>query len=352
MKLFYSILLLLISIPSYSQNALSFEKSTHNFGKIKENAGIVRTSFSFKNVSSSSIKIQNISVSCGCTSPSWPKGQIEPGATNKIEVTFNPLNRPGEFDKSIDLVLDNNSHIQLNIKGDVVPKDKGLRDFYPILSGNLWFEATSLISGSLHNDSSMVISTKVYNPTSRAITIDWNNSSLPAYISPLIKRKQIIYPQDSLKISVVYHGNKRKDWGFLTDKFTILTDDTDTPNKQFTILLHLKERFSDKGPYAKLQLENKEHNFGRIGYDSSKRISVKVTNTGKKTLFIRKILNKCDCLSFRYSKKGIPPGGSALIRVTLNTEEHVGEFVKAFSIISNDPQQTSRMYLLKAYIGR
>ncbi|MEO0340380.1 MAG: DUF1573 domain-containing protein, partial [Bacteroidota bacterium] len=46
--------------------------------------------FTFKNISSDSIRIDNIRPSCGCTIPAWDKSFIAPNDTAEIKVDFRP----------------------------------------------------------------------------------------------------------------------------------------------------------------------------------------------------------------------------------------------------------------------
>jgi len=51
--------------------AMSFERTEHNFGTIKEEMGAVMTWFEFTNTGKSPLIIQRVSASCGCTTPTY-----------------------------------------------------------------------------------------------------------------------------------------------------------------------------------------------------------------------------------------------------------------------------------------
>jgi hypothetical protein len=102
---------------------ITFEKNTHDFGKIKEQDGVATVVFSFQNTGDAPLVINRVQASCGCTTPSWTREPILPGKTGNITAAYNPANRPGTFIKSISVFSNADTKpILLTIKGDVIPK--------------------------------------------------------------------------------------------------------------------------------------------------------------------------------------------------------------------------------------
>jgi archaellum component FlaG (FlaF/FlaG flagellin family) len=97
---------------------ITFDKTLHDFGTIPYE-GDGSCTFTFKNTGKEPLVLSNVSSSCGCTVPEWPKDPVEPGATGVIKVKYN-TRIPGNFGKSI-TVFSNaaNSPIALQIKGVV-----------------------------------------------------------------------------------------------------------------------------------------------------------------------------------------------------------------------------------------
>ncbi|MDD2285714.1 MAG: DUF1573 domain-containing protein [Paludibacter sp.] len=108
----------------FAQTAnISFEKKSHDFGKIKEQDGLATVVFSFKNTGDAPLVINRVQASCGCTTPSWTKEPVMPGKTGNITASYNPANRPGTFIKSISVFSNADTQpVLLVIKGDVIPK--------------------------------------------------------------------------------------------------------------------------------------------------------------------------------------------------------------------------------------
>ena len=94
---------LIVSIANAQQKEanISFEKETHDFGKIKESDGKVEHKFVFTNTGNSPLIITNVKASCGCTSPTWTQQPVMPGQKGFVSAVFDPRNRSGNFNKSI-----------------------------------------------------------------------------------------------------------------------------------------------------------------------------------------------------------------------------------------------------------
>lgn len=87
--------------PTTSQIAkIAFDKTVHEFGEIDEGDKVTH-SFKFVNSGTAPLIIEDVSVSCGCTIPSYPIMPVEPGATANIGVVFNSKGKFGTQKPSI-----------------------------------------------------------------------------------------------------------------------------------------------------------------------------------------------------------------------------------------------------------
>lgn len=78
---------------------ISFEKTEHDFGKIKQNQP-VETIFKFTNTGEVPLVITEVQSTCGCTVPEKPAEPIAPGKTGEIKVRFNGSGK-NQISKSI-----------------------------------------------------------------------------------------------------------------------------------------------------------------------------------------------------------------------------------------------------------
>ena len=103
---------------------VEFEKLTHNFGSIPEGPK-VEYDFNFTNTGSAPIIVVTAQAGCGCTTPEWPRFNIEPGKTAQIKVGYNSAGRPGPFTKDVNVTFapagnnDQQGSLKITIEGNV-----------------------------------------------------------------------------------------------------------------------------------------------------------------------------------------------------------------------------------------
>jgi len=96
---------------------ITFTSLVHDYGNILKNGDGV-CYFQFKNTGKADLQLTNVSSSCGCTVPEWPKEPIPPGQSAKIKVSYS-TSRVGPINKNIFVDSNVGERITLNIKGNV-----------------------------------------------------------------------------------------------------------------------------------------------------------------------------------------------------------------------------------------
>ena len=79
---------------------MTFAESKFDFGNIKQ-GDIVEHVFKFKNTGNAPLVIKQVDVTCGCTTPEWPKEPIAPGKSGTIKAVFNSAGKMGQQNKVI-----------------------------------------------------------------------------------------------------------------------------------------------------------------------------------------------------------------------------------------------------------
>ena len=81
--------------------------------------------FTFKNTGKEPLVLSNVTASCGCTIPDWPKDPIMPGKSSAIKVKYRTSNIGG-INKTITVISNagENPSVQLRIKGTVKKKEE------------------------------------------------------------------------------------------------------------------------------------------------------------------------------------------------------------------------------------
>lgn len=99
---------------------ITFTDSTlYNFGTVAEGAVIEKT-FHFKNDGKFPLIINNITSSCGCTTPEWPRDPIASQETSSILVRFNTKGKVGPQLKTVTVYANTTpAESELKIQGIV-----------------------------------------------------------------------------------------------------------------------------------------------------------------------------------------------------------------------------------------
>ena len=99
---------------------IEFEKDIHDFGKVIQGEK-VSYGFKFKNTGNADLLIAQVSTTCGCTVPKYPKKAIKPGEEEIINVMFDSEGKKGIQNKSITVVTNcQPSNMVIRIKAMVV----------------------------------------------------------------------------------------------------------------------------------------------------------------------------------------------------------------------------------------
>lgn len=110
--------------PVKKMPVIEFESLHYDFGEINQ-GDIVEIQIPFKNTGNAPLQILEADASCGCTTPTVPFLDILPGASNKIGIKFNSLNKTGEQKPT--LIIKSNTepayHV-FNMHGYVHPKEE------------------------------------------------------------------------------------------------------------------------------------------------------------------------------------------------------------------------------------
>ena len=85
-----------------AQAEIKFDKLTNDFGTFSESSPVVTCTFTFTNVGTQPLVVNQAVASCGCTVPEYTKDPVKPGEKGEIKVTYNGTGKfPGHFKKSI-----------------------------------------------------------------------------------------------------------------------------------------------------------------------------------------------------------------------------------------------------------
>jgi hypothetical protein len=104
------------------KTTLVFTDTKFNFGTVTE-GDVVEHAYHFKNTGTHPLLITRTDVSCGCTTPSFPKEPVPPGGEGDIVVQFNSSGKSGQQHKNV-LVHSNAQEAAISIGFDADVKEK------------------------------------------------------------------------------------------------------------------------------------------------------------------------------------------------------------------------------------
>lgn len=101
-----------------SKAEFKFDKETHDFGKIPQGKPVTHV-FTFTNVGTEPIIINEVKPSCGCSVAEFTKTPVKPGETGTISVTYNAAAKQ-PFTKNFTVRSNTKTPVKtLYIKGEV-----------------------------------------------------------------------------------------------------------------------------------------------------------------------------------------------------------------------------------------
>lgn len=331
--------------------SIKFDETTHDFGMLKRGDPAEHT-FTFTNTSSAPVSLTYVKASCGCTTPSWTREEVEPGKTGTIDVKYNSY-RVGRFTKSVTVKYDSVAKpVVLYIKGEVESPPPSDEEIYTISQGGLSFDKVVFSLGTIDSDQSREMEFKVKNTSPNAITFT-GKYEIDDYLS-INPGQTSLNPGEKSIITVTFNGNSFDQSQPFNSKAAFFTDDQLGEKKEFTISGRVNKVFSEEELANMPRIEFDRTEFKGQSVIEGEKLTVKYTfkNTGGSDLIIEDVRASCGCTATSPKDKVIPPGGSSEISATFDSRGRMGKQRKTITVRSNDPVQSSVLLRLEADVER
>ena len=322
---------------------ITFNETTHDFGKINEADGKVTTIFEFINEGMTPLVLTNVRASCGCTTPKWTHEPIEPGQKGQITVTYNPSGRPGRFQKTV--TVTSNATVpttKLYIKGEVIPKPAKPADEYSIKMGELSLKKQSINFSNVTKGANKAMAINYANTTDAPITVDIVADHMDFYFKPLVTRPEV-QPGETGIIQVALQSDECPIYGPVDATMYVVVNGKKILSDEYAISIkaNIKEDFSKMSVEERQQAPILEYtstiNLGTI--KAGKKVPTKFTlsNVGVNQLIIRRAFINDEAITLS-APKTIKGGKKADLKVELNTQNmKVGNYSRVITVITNDP---------------
>ena len=338
---------MLISVAAMAQEAvITFNETTHDFGKINEADGRVTTVFEFKNEGMAPLVLTQVRASCGCTTPRFTSEPVEPGQTGQITVTYNPNGRPGRFQKTVTVTSNaTEPTTRLYIKGEVIPKPAQPVDKYPVKMGVLGLQKKNINLGNVKRGAPKNIEIEYANNTQEEVKVELLHNGEESYWIPNVTLPTVA-PGQTGKIQLALQTATCPIYGPLETKFYVQVNGKRVLTDEYaiTIKANLVEDFSQmsaediqQAPIVEL---TNTHDAGVV--KAGKKLTTKLVlgNAGVNPLVVRRVYCNDNQVAVQQPKTAIKNGKKAEIRLDINTAQYApATYTREVMVITNDPKK-------------
>ena len=351
-QIFFWIKVSLIIVFLASQNkvytqvaGLQFDVTTFNFGVIPLGSTNNIAVFKYTYSGNEPLTITNVSTSCGCSTPVWPKTPIKNGDKGEITVSYDSKNKMGDFSEKF-LVTTNISSkaYQLEIKGKV---DEDLTNLYKSYSNTVELgirvQNSNLKYGYIYENKSDTLSLKLYNSSSEIRTLKL--AGLPNYLKLDGNSKLELCAGKIDSFKIILNASKAKSLGLIKGQLNILVDKTKNATYNNTIYYsaYIKKDISlltseQLTNAPKIEISPSVIKLSKVESKNEFSGVVKIKNEGNKSLKIANVKSNNTLLKLTVNRKTIPSGKESLLTIKYPEDYNKYSGQDIIFITSNDPK--------------
>ena len=324
-----------------SPTRIEWLSKEYNFGAFREADGPVTGSVRFVNKGDAPTYINRVRPSCGCTGASYTTSMIEPGDTATVTFTYNPLGRPGGFDKTVRVYVgEDNDLTSIRITGTVLGSEATISTNYPVEIGDLRLENTLIAAGELKRGSARHLFLNIYNQGDRTISPTWieNSEALQVDLAP-----ESISPGEVGTFSFYIRTVDEKHNGPFDYPVEIRADKNSKESVKVTVTgsivpdsRALPLETLDKAPQAFLLPEYID--FGQVDRKRDLSFEFTILNDGKTDLKVDRVYSRDKEVIIKRVPQKVKPGKSAAVKGVVRASGlSDGPFRLKVEVITDDP---------------
>ena len=323
--------------------SLRWLQTVADFGAFAESNGPATAVFRAVNTGDAPLVVLGARANCGCTTPTYDHGEVAPGDTLSVTVTYDPAGRPGRFKKYV--YVDTNtepSRSKLTIRGVIIGAPESVAARYPAVFGPLRLARSAILLGEAtkgHVKSAFEQGYNTSGHTVRPIVRD-----TPAWLDVRCTGDSV-GPGDILSLNFFIQPDKTPLYGIVRDTVTLVPDPQHSDDSfRLPVVVTFNEDFSrltdkDLAEAPAVSLDKETVALGRVPANTVVTGVFNITNTGRKPLIIRGISSGQQGVTVSAPNK-IKPGKTDKIAV----ETPVGDtpLNVRLQLIINDPARPVR----------
>lgn len=341
-------------VAAQSNASFVFEGTEWDFGRIREADGPVSHTFRFVNGGKKPILIDRVTTSCGCTTPSYSRAPIMPGAEGTIEVTFDPTGRPDSFRKEIYVISEKGRcRDLLVIRGEVIPRPRTVEDDYPyyMVSG-IRFDETTFAFRTLPQGGTRSMVVRYVNTSDRELPLAFSFTEQSGLLR--IDAPESVCAGCRGEITLTYSLPEGEDhYGLFHDNVILSAGGKESERSLYTSAIGVDDFARQSNEIApRLSIEGQYHDFGSIRRrEEPYTCRVTFENRGEEPLIVRYAETKPELKSDIEEGLRLEPGESRVFEVSFDTSDRMlGDYLGTLSVIVNDPLRPMRTIRIVARI--
>jgi hypothetical protein len=221
----------------------------------------------------------------------------------------------------------------------IVNSNPTMNDRFSKKTGSMRLSSTVFKLGKIRNNESRSDTVKIYNDGARDLSIV--PGKVPAHMQVSLGTANLA-PKSESCVAMTYDAGKKNDYGFVLDRFELITNDTVQPKKLISVTANIIEYFQpmtagDSAAIQKARWIEMSYDYGKIKQGAKVTHNFSVTNDGKRDLYIRKTKSSCGCLKTSATTDTIAPGTTGYITIEFDSYNKEGKDSRKMNVFLNDP---------------
>lgn len=290
------------------------------------------------------LNIDQVRVSCGCTTVDYPRQTIHRGDPFTVTATYD-ARQLGHFEKEVALFCNSSTKpFYLKMRGVVVEEANDFTGNFPYKVGGLMVDKNDVEFDDVNRGDYPVQLIHIRNNTPE--TVSPVIMHLPSYITATVSPTHIA-PGKTGVASLKLDSRKLRDLG-LTQTSVFLgkkPGEKVSLDKEISVSAVLLPDFDNMSETQlanapKINLSETTLDLGSFGDKSSKSGIIFIENTGRSELDIRSMQMFTSGMSVKLNKSKLKPGEQAKLKITVNKKQLRSARSKPrVLMITNDPTQ-------------
>lgn len=337
-----------VTLSVAAQSSLRFTRSVYDFGTIREADGKVSCTFEYVNRGKQPVVIDQVNVSCGCTTPEFSRKPILAGERGQMKVTFDPANREGEFAKEITVFTGGRRYrTTLRITGNIIARTKTVEELYPTAVGDcgLRIDARSLPFNYVTQGERKTLYINYINTSSKPLRVRLVQTAASGFLRHDFP--QTIAAGAKGRATFSYSVPRSSGYfGELNDVFELQVEGCQSDVRistsgyaieQFEIL---NNELAPKAEFDRQLLKFDDVTKS----DKPVKINVQLTNSGYEPLIIRSVAPSHEAITTSLAAGArIEPSKSVVMSVMVDPSKlDYGRAIERIVLITNDPERPMR----------